>query len=247
MGLSGPPVGRRTVLRWVLVRLFGARAVLALVVSGPLAAACGEIREVPVGESTGSGTTESGGAASSTSGMGGSTCGVECDDHGSSGASTSASSGSDATGGGAGPDPICASPLQVIPDAPAPGAMAAIEVDDLGPVLDLDVAMRIEHEFIGDLRVELVHDGTSIVLIDQPEGGGCAGANIEVALDDEEAGPVACGDAVPSIGGRATPQEALAAFDTAATAGTWTLVVTDLRPEVAGTLTSWCLDFGDGP
>jgi hypothetical protein len=220
--------------------------VLALVLTGPLAAACGEIREVPVGDDTGSGSGSDETAASSlTSAATGTSCGVECDDNGSSGEPMSSSSGSD--GGDDGLAPRCSVAGLPIPDAPAQGVMAVIEMRDAGTVLDLDVALRVEHGFVGDVRVELVHDGTTVVLVDQPDGGGCAGANLEVALDDEETAPILCGDAVPAVGGRATPLEPLAAFDGGAIAGTWTLVVTDLRTEVAGTLTSWCLDFGDGP
>lgn len=158
-------------------------------------------------------------------------------------ASTSVSSG----------DLVCSVPNAVIPDATAAGPSSVtdtLSVTTPRVLLDLNVSIEINHGFVGDLQISLtqVDTDTTVQLLDQPgvpriDEFGCAGTDINVTLDDE-ASTLAedlCADVPPTISGPAIPFSALSDFDNELFASDWTLTVSDLSEEEAGTLVSWCL------
>lgn len=223
--------------------------VAAVVVSTALG--CGEIIEVPVGTSE-SGQANSG-EASSTEGpepSGGPTSGQttqvpDVDDTPTSGPADEGSS-SDAA-------PMLQSlPFCLLDDPRASGVAipedgswgaAVVEVARPGGVVvGLDVSLRVSHPRVSDLRVVLrAPDDTVFTLLEDPE---CDGANIDAIFEDAAAGlgNEQCIDGVAAIAGAVRPLEGLApALDSAMANGSWTLEITDTRPEQTGTLEQVCV------
>lgn len=189
---------------------------------------CGEIREIEVEPGTdGSTDGSSGGDAAS-------------DDADPPPATESGSDGS--TGS---PDPIsaCDLPVLTIPDGTSEGVVATVDVDEAGTSLAA-VAMRIQHDFVGQLRVVVRHEGTTVTLVDHPGGGGCNGGGLEARFSDEADREVdnACDPADgPAINGDVKPLQALSAFADTPLQGTWELQVIDDVGDVQGHLDSWCV------
>lgn len=100
-----------------------------------------------------------------------------------------------------------------IPDDDATGVEATVEVTADFAVTSARVEVAITHPFQGDLVVELVHDGVTVVLHDRSGG----------TLDD-----LALDQVVPEFSGQRS-------------VGTWTLRVRDQGPGDAGTLDSFRL------
>ena len=140
-----------------------------------------------------------------------------------------------------------------------------------GTIADLNVSILMDHENIGDLKIELTHvdSGTTIVLVDQPGLPGpalfgCASNGLNVTLDDEGTGPNIedlCGASntaqTPPSPPNVVPASALSAFDGEAITGTWRLIFTDMTfgpaiPGATNALYSCCLSYelqdadGDG-
>jgi len=123
-----------------------------------------------------------------------------------------------------------------------------------GPVSGLDVTLQIAHTWVGDLVVDVEHDGTTVVLLDQPGvpalgACGCANNDVDAVLSDAggSAAEDACSAAVPAIGGTLTPTQALSAFDGDDPNGDWTITVTDAVPAFDnGTFQSWCVSVAGG-
>lgn len=122
-----------------------------------------------------------------------------------------------------------------------------------GALLDMDVYVKINHTWVGDLVVTLRHDpvgggtGTPVALIDRPGSpastNGCSADNVDVTLSDEGTGPVesACSATSPAVGGVLIPNSALSAFDGQDFAGAWVLNVSDRVGSDTGNLVRWCL------
>jgi subtilisin-like proprotein convertase family protein len=131
-----------------------------------------------------------------------------------------------------------------IPDGVPAGTSNTFIVADNVPITDLNVDVKIDHDFVGDLQVELTHvnTGTTVTLIDQAALD-CALEDIECTFDDEAARLVSsvCSIHDPAIGGGVVPAGILGEFNGENLAGTWRLRVADLATQDLGQLVSWCL------
>jgi subtilisin-like proprotein convertase family protein len=117
-----------------------------------------------------------------------------------------------------------------------------ITVTNTGTVADVNVRVRLNHTFDGDLELRLVHpDGTVVLLSDNRGGSGdnygtgandCSGT--PTVFDDQAAGTIASG--VAPFAGSFKPEQALAALNGKPTAGTWKLRVTDTASLDTGTI-----------
>lgn len=143
----------------------------------------------------------------------------------------------------------CSTPNLAIPDNNNQGVRDFLTVADTGVLLDLDVFLRIEHTFVGDLRVILRHVDTGVQrrMVNRPgapPGFGCSGDDIEATLDDEAATSVEDECVTPgpvAIQGTFQPDRSLDVFDGLDLAGDWRLTVSDRAAGDTGTLVEWCL------
>lgn len=149
----------------------------------------------------------------------------------------------------------------LILDDPTEVLESLLTLPTSGVIHDLDVQLGIEHSWVGDLRVHLIHfeTGSYAVLVDRPGNpaspAGCGSNDLLVVLDDDGfGGPLEdqCGassDAsFPTSPPNFTPYQPLSAFNGESLDGNWLLSVTDLRPGNSGRLVSWCLraNLGSG-
>ena len=121
-----------------------------------------------------------------------------------------------------------------------------ISVPDTGALNDLDVYLKIQHPYVGDLDIVLNHSNGSgpISLINRL---GCGGSDIDVTINDE--GPdgnivTQCDDAPAIHGNRIGGNPAgpvLGTFDNDDYSGNWTLTINDNGRGDQGTLVEWCL------
>ena len=132
-----------------------------------------------------------------------------------------------------------------------------LQVSTPGLIWDLNLALDIEHEWAGDIVVELSHldSGKTVRLVDRPgdpaQRDGCNKPNIFAILDDEMTLPVEneCLNSAPltpsgvmlAISGMFTPDEPLNLFDNDQIAGSWQLTVSDNDEFNDGALANWCL------
>jgi len=136
-----------------------------------------------------------------------------------------------------------------IPDNSAAGVEDTIFVSDPRLIYDLNVALYIDHTWVGDLAAKLTHleTGTSVTLLDRPgipsSSQGCSSDDVATVLDDEisSAAEFKCASSPAAISGVYQPNQPLGAFDQQSMAGTWTLNISDHFQNDAGRLTSWCL------
>ena len=147
---------------------------------------------------------------------------------------------------------ICFDGSVAIPDNNATGVNNSLN-GFAGALLDLDVYVKINHAYVGDLIVTLRHDpvggptGTPVALIDRPgvpaSTNGCSADNVDATLSDEGTGSVesACSATPPAVGGVLIPSNALSAFDGQDFAGAWVLNVADRAGADTGNLVRWCL------
>jgi len=117
-----------------------------------------------------------------------------------------------------------------------------INVTNTGAVADVNVRVRLDHSFDGDLEMRLVHpDGTTVLLSDNRGGSGdnfgtgandCSGT--PAVFDDQAAATVASGTA--PFAGSFKPEQPLSALNGKPTAGTWKLRITDTASLDTGTV-----------
>jgi subtilisin-like proprotein convertase family protein len=117
-----------------------------------------------------------------------------------------------------------------------------INVPDNGVVQDINVRVRLNHTFDGDLDISLVHpDGTVILLSNNRGGSGdnygtgandCSGT--PTIFDDEAGATIASG--VAPFAGSFRPDTPLSGFDGKTTVGTWKLRVDDTAALDVGTI-----------
>lgn len=147
----------------------------------------------------------------------------------------------------------CAAPNATIPDADLRGASSGIDLADAGTIVELSVVLRVSHDFVGDLSVELGHGGTVLMIVDRPGAGTpkCSGDDIDMVLRDDA--PVSIDAACledgegppPALAGDVQPDAPLdPAFVSESMTGSWRLVVVDHATQDQGTLTEWCLRIG---
>ncbi len=136
-----------------------------------------------------------------------------------------------------------------IPDNNPYGISHDITPYDQRLIVDLDIALRINHTWVGDLFVSLSHleSGRTATLVDRPgipaTNQGCEKDNIFTILDDEISSPVEgkCTSSPAAISGVYQPSHPLSIFDGATAAGTWRLNLSDNYQNDTGYLSSWCL------
>ncbi|MCM3873951.1 MAG: proprotein convertase P-domain-containing protein, partial [Pyrinomonadaceae bacterium] len=117
-----------------------------------------------------------------------------------------------------------------------------ISVPDSGLIQDVNVRVRLNHTFDGDLVISLVHpDGTVIALSNNRGGSGAnygTGANdcsgTPTVFDDEAGATIASG--VAPFAGSFRPDSPLSGFDGKLSSGTWKLRVADTAALDVGTI-----------
>jgi subtilisin-like proprotein convertase family protein len=169
---------------------------------------------------------------------------------------------------GASADTFRPEPNVAIQDSSAAGTLNTLSVATSCTLNDVTIALEIDHTWVGDLVIRIVHAGTTVIIVDRPgraPGGlnvGC-GADMactrQVVLDDDGGGsaiecaaPSACSTCFPPSGTQVPaatfiPNEVLAAFIGAEQAGDWTIQVSDMEPQDNGTLCAWEVRTGCGP
>jgi hypothetical protein len=138
-------------------------------------------------------------------------------------------------------------PVQFGPNFPAlpiPDLQAVedtITVAGVGaPVGAVTVTVNINHAWIEDLEIDLIHEATGVTV--RLFGDQCGdNSNLFVTFDDA-GGEVLC--ATP-ITGTIVPFSPLSAFRGVAADGDWTLRVFDDFEEITGTLNSWSLTIDE--
>ncbi|MCI1710779.1 MAG: putative Ig domain-containing protein [Chiayiivirga sp.] len=132
---------------------------------------------------------------------------------------------------------FCASPGLAIPDNNTTGVSSTITVPITGNMTDVDIAVMASHTWIGDLDARLTHGAqTNRLIVDRPGGSGCDTDSLDVTLDDEAAGAIAC----PPVG-TFRPTNVLTVFDGTSVNGSWTLNVRDRAGLDTGTFLAWCV------
>jgi uncharacterized repeat protein (TIGR01451 family) len=124
---------------------------------------------------------------------------------------------------------------------------ALLPIPIQGQLVDVDVSVRINHPWTGDIQIELLHpDGTPVRLksatADRGQDfgvGGCEASEAHTIFDDQASSSIATATA-PFVG-RFAPESPLSALNGKGLAGEWRLRVTDVSAEDAGTLLCWGL------
>ena len=133
-----------------------------------------------------------------------------------------------------------------IPDNLPAGIASTFHVTSDVTLSDLDVRVRIDHTWVGDLFVKLRSPlGTEVVLLDQPGypagGYGCGDNNMDVTFDDAASlvPETYCASSDPWLTGPAKPVQPLSAFNGQSSLGNWVLTVADQASFDVGSLIAW--------
>lgn len=135
----------------------------------------------------------------------------------------------------------CDSPNVSIPDNDASGISSTINIAPSSTIIDINVDVDITHTYIGDLEIQISHNGTTITILNQ---SGCFNENIDAVFDDEAIINASdkCNNA-PAISGLVIPAQALTAFDGMDQTGSWIITVSDNADLDEGTINEWCLEI----
>ncbi len=145
---------------------------------------------------------------------------------------------------------ICSMPNLFVDGNVVEGNTASTVLSEAGTIASLDVKLKVDQTWVGDLTFTLTHEdtGTQVTIMDRPgvpaSQFGCDGTNVDATFTDSSTTPVetTCLAGVPAIGGELQPDEPLAAFNGEDIGGTWTITGFDGFPGAdEGTLTEWCL------
>ena len=126
----------------------------------------------------------------------------------------------------------------------------SVFVNDSRLIGDVDVVVDIRHSWIGDLKIELEHNGRRELLVLSPGGQTCARDNMfSSTFDSDSSANVSLSKSLQSPGlcqfqtqGLFGPDGNLENFRGDKMEGEWTLHVTDLEPAAdTGRLVSWSL------
>jgi subtilisin-like proprotein convertase family protein/subtilisin family serine protease len=137
---------------------------------------------------------------------------------------------------------------QAIPDRGS--ISSSVDVTGIGRLTDVQVSLRIDHPWHGDLRMELTHpDGTRVRLVDASGNSGanfgsgtCGEADQRTRFDDRAAAPIQAGGA-PFVGSF-RPVGSLGVLAGKPLDGIWRLQVADVAAEDVGTLLCWGVTLG---
>ena len=149
---------------------------------------------------------------------------------------------------------LCSSPSLTIPDNDNTGITDILSIPDSGNITDLNIIIDANHGHIGELTFILEHEGTSVILMDQPgipsSLKGCLGQNIaNLTLDDEGTDSVEndCTPFDPAYDNSSSyqPNDSLSGFDGQDINGDWILTVIDHHDFNIndGMLKKWCVEY----
>jgi subtilisin-like proprotein convertase family protein len=135
-------------------------------------------------------------------------------------------------------------PLADATTLPTPGSIdATFTVPSGGAITDVDLRIdELRHTFLGDLRIELLHEGVTVVIADQFGDPAFGGDDIVDAIFDDAALALPPNTGAGPVTGRVKPSGLLADLNGRPAAGVWTLRVTDTFPADSGELRRWGLD-----
>ncbi len=139
----------------------------------------------------------------------------------------------------------CATPNLAIPDNGA-AVTTSIVVPAGGNILDLDLYIRGNHTWVGDVTFGLSKDGGANQLHFNRPGVpgstfGCSSNGPDITLDDESGVPVESACPTNDFVGTFSPNVPLSFFDGQSISGTWTLSADDNAGGDSGSLLEWCL------
>lgn len=104
-----------------------------------------------------------------------------------------------------------------------------------GTIADATVSVALTHTFIGDLTVDVVHEGTTVRVYDRE----CSTEDDMDLVFDDAGAALDCGSS--TSGASTIPSQALSAFDGAAAGGDWTFSFQDNASLDTGTATEICV------
>jgi subtilisin-like proprotein convertase family protein len=122
-------------------------------------------------------------------------------------------------------------------------ATVTIQAPDSVRVTDVDVSIHLWHTYAHDLRITLIHGGTSVVLFDQYPTTVAKAFQGIYSFSDESPLTIAASvtQASTLVPSSYQPQAPLSALDGSSTAGPWTLEICDLAGGDIGVLYDWSL------
>lgn len=142
--------------------------------------------------------------------------------------------------------------LRAIPDSqldcgpPEKSAVSTVELEGVGDVVWLQAEVSLQHEWAGDLTVQLEHDGTVVRLFDRFPGDGSLSSDFDgtyvfaaTGLPFEKLGADA---KIPD--GTYASLDSLDVFTGKAAEGAWTLTVSDGCHDDKGSMNGWILRVG---
>ncbi len=133
-----------------------------------------------------------------------------------------------------------------IPDNSTAGVTSTLPVGTGVTLGDVNVRVRIDHPYVGDLHIKLRSPlGTEVILLDRPgvppSSFGCADDDLDVTFDD--AASVVpeshCAGTNPWLTGSARAVQLLSAFNGQSSLGDWVLTVSDRASQDLGSLLEW--------
>ena len=143
----------------------------------------------------------------------------------------------------------CSTPALPIDDNNPVGVSSQIQIAESEILGGLEVSLKIDHSFVGDLVCTLEHQdtGTTVALLDRPgiptSPFGCPENNVDVLFSDDA--PLAAEDVCANTGialdGNLRPNGSLQSFAGENLSGTWILTVADYASGDVGSLVEWCL------
>ncbi len=117
--------------------------------------------------------------------------------------------------------------------------VSTINVTEHMALSDVNVLVNLNHTWDSDLAINLLFNGTNVLLSNHRGGSGDGYSN--TVFDDEAATPISAGGA--PFAGSFRPEQLLASFDGMDAFGIWTLQVSDTVGADGGTLYGWSLDL----
>jgi len=140
----------------------------------------------------------------------------------------------------------CATPNLPIPDNGAAVTTSIVVPAGGGNVSDLDLYIRGNHTWVGDVIFGLSRNGGANQLhFDRPgvpgSTFGCSSNGPDITLDDESGVPVESACPTNDFVGTFSPNVPLSFFDGQSISGTWTLSADDNAGGDSGSLLEWCL------
>jgi subtilisin-like proprotein convertase family protein len=133
-----------------------------------------------------------------------------------------------------------------IPDNTPAGVTNVFNVPDNLTLTDVNVRVKINHTWVGDLFFKLKSPlGTEVTLLDRPgvptSTYGCSDNDLDVTFDDASGfnPETYCNGTTPWFTGTAKPVGLLSGFNGQSTQGNWTLTVSDNAGADVGSLVAW--------